>query len=214
MKNNKGITKSLVKDLIHESIMKSPVPMCLSSLDDGTYVEVNESFLKYIGMKRQDVIGSKSTDLGIVTVEERKWILDSIKERGFIGNFLLEIKNRDVVQILFAGYTIKISKREFLFSFGKDVFIKETSSKNFQDDKFYKIYYLDDTYVKEKLKKYNLTSRQREIAILLANGNSNLKIAEILYLSPHTVKDHVKEIFRILGLQNRCELLPKLFNLR
>jgi DNA-binding CsgD family transcriptional regulator len=72
----------------------------------------------------------------------------------------------------------------------------------------------EDTFVGTKLKQYDLTSRQREVIILAIIGHSNAEIAKKLHLSEYTIKDHMKDIFRIIGIRNRGELLPKLLNLR
>ncbi len=69
-------------------------------------------------------------------------------------------------------------------------------------------------FFKEEIKKYKLTPRQKEITLLLSTGHSNRKIAEKLHISEYTVKDHLKDIFRVLGVHNRSELFPKLLNLR
>ncbi|KQC11557.1 MAG: hypothetical protein APR62_09585 [Smithella sp. SDB] len=69
-------------------------------------------------------------------------------------------------------------------------------------------------YIKEKLKKYDLTIRQQEIALLAAIGHSNGAIAEILCISEYTVKDHLKEIFQRIGVCKRSELCPKILELR
>lgn len=50
-----------------------------------------------------------------------------------------------------------------------------------------------------------LSEREVAIAELLSQGRSNREIAEHLYLSPETVKDHVARIIRKLGASNRVE---------
>lgn len=55
-----------------------------------------------------------------------------------------------------------------------------------------------------------LTERQREVASLVAQGMSNREVAESLTLSEGTVKNHVKEIFRSLGVTNRTQLALRL----
>lgn len=69
-------------------------------------------------------------------------------------------------------------------------------------------------FIEEKLKQYNMTGRQGEVALLAAIGHSNVEIAEKLFISEHTVKDHMKDIYKIVGIHNRSELFPKLLNLR
>ena len=72
----------------------------------------------------------------------------------------------------------------------------------------------DTKIIKRQMKKYGMTSRQQEIALLVATGQSNREIAEKLYITEYTVKDHVKQIFQILDVHNRSELCPKMLNMR
>jgi len=51
-----------------------------------------------------------------------------------------------------------------------------------------------------------LTEREVEIVKLLASGKSNKDTAEILFLSPHTVHTHRKNIMKKLGLHSISEL--------
>jgi DNA-binding NarL/FixJ family response regulator len=53
----------------------------------------------------------------------------------------------------------------------------------------------------------NLTPRQREIAGLISQGFTNKQIAQSLSLQEPTVKNHVHEVLRKLGLRRRGELL-------
>lgn len=50
-----------------------------------------------------------------------------------------------------------------------------------------------------------LSEREQEVLRLVAAGLSNKEIAARLYLSPHTVKAHVRNILDKLGLQSRAE---------
>ena len=51
----------------------------------------------------------------------------------------------------------------------------------------------------------DLTSREVEILHLLSSGASNETIAEELYISPHTVKTHVYNVFKKIGAPNRLQ---------
>jgi two-component system response regulator DesR len=50
-----------------------------------------------------------------------------------------------------------------------------------------------------------LTEREREVLSLIAAGCTNREIAEQLYLSPHTVKEHTSALYRKLSARNRAE---------
>ncbi|GAA1144941.1 hypothetical protein GCM10009630_49520 [Kribbella jejuensis] len=58
---------------------------------------------------------------------------------------------------------------------------------------------------------YALTPREQEITRAVARGLSNPEIAAELFLSPHTVRDHLKAIFAKVGVGSRGELVAKLF---
>ncbi|MBV9832580.1 MAG: helix-turn-helix transcriptional regulator, partial [Marmoricola sp.] len=58
---------------------------------------------------------------------------------------------------------------------------------------------------------YCLTPREQDITHAVARGLSNQEIAATLFLSPHTVRDHLKAIFAKVGVGSRGELVAKLF---
>ncbi len=51
----------------------------------------------------------------------------------------------------------------------------------------------------------SLSEREREVLTLIASGATNREIAEQLFLSPHTVKEHASSLYRKLGVKNRAE---------
>ena len=58
---------------------------------------------------------------------------------------------------------------------------------------------------------YDLTDREQQITGLIARGAGTAEIAEELFLSTHTVRDHVKAIFAKVGVSSRGELVARLF---
>lgn len=56
-----------------------------------------------------------------------------------------------------------------------------------------------------------LTSREREVARLVADGHSNKEIAAHLQIQPGTVKCHVHIIIRKLGVSRRTQVAAKLW---
>ena len=54
-----------------------------------------------------------------------------------------------------------------------------------------------------------LSEREREVLDLIAAGSTNREIAERLYLSPHTVKEHTSSLYRKLRARNRAEAVQR-----
>ncbi|MER6170750.1 AAA family ATPase [Streptosporangium sp. NPDC001681] len=53
-----------------------------------------------------------------------------------------------------------------------------------------------------------LSTRESEVARLVALGRTNREIAEVLFLSPRTVETHVAKVLRKLGVRSRNDVAP------
>lgn len=54
---------------------------------------------------------------------------------------------------------------------------------------------------------HHLTAREREVLALLCDGLSTNAVATVLCISPHTVRDHIKRLYRKTGTRSRAELV-------
>mgnify|MGYP002640476061 CR=1 FL=1 len=59
----------------------------------------------------------------------------------------------------------------------------------------------------EIVEKYSISKRELEILKLILDGNSNREIKTKLFISYHTVKNHVYNLFQKLGVKSRYELM-------
>jgi len=55
-----------------------------------------------------------------------------------------------------------------------------------------------------------LTARENEVLLLLAKGMNRDEIAAKLFISPETVKMHVKNIYRKINAKNKVDALIKM----
>src|SRR3954451_580306 len=58
---------------------------------------------------------------------------------------------------------------------------------------------------------YGLTARELDVTRAIARGLGTGEIAAELFLSPHTVRDHVKAVFEKVGVSSRGELVHRVF---
>jgi DNA-binding NarL/FixJ family response regulator len=71
----------------------------------------------------------------------------------------------------------------------------------------------DEDSLDQKLDMYKLTRREKELTVLVLQGYSNRGIAESLYISEQTVKDHLHSIFKKVEIKRRGELAARVLGL-
>lgn len=57
--------------------------------------------------------------------------------------------------------------------------------------------------------KYGLSKREKDVLKLIFEGKNNKEIQETLFISYHTVKNHIYNLYRRPGVKNRYELFQK-----
>lgn len=75
----------------------NPQPMSITTLKEGKYLDVNESFLRMSGHTREEVVGHTSGELNIFEVpEDRERVLvDPLMTSGVLRNFELKFRRKN-----------------------------------------------------------------------------------------------------------------------
>jgi two-component system, cell cycle sensor histidine kinase and response regulator CckA len=65
----------------------NPEPMTIATISDGRYIDVNESFLRVTGYRREEVIGRTALEIKFwERPEDRAKFIESLKKRGSVRN--------------------------------------------------------------------------------------------------------------------------------
>ncbi len=71
----------------------SPDAMILSYMDDGLIIEVNESFERLFGYKREDALGKTTLGLNLyMDPADRKEMVERVREQGTLRDFEIEVR--------------------------------------------------------------------------------------------------------------------------
>ena len=102
-----------------------PVMVTISELETGIYVDVNEQFVKVLGLNRKEIIGKTSLELGVVNDKDRLLIMKELSEKGHITDLEMkkQINNREVIG-LFNAEKIEIDGKSYLLAMGLDITLR------------------------------------------------------------------------------------------
>lgn len=119
------------EERFHKFFHAGPVAKNISTLPDGSWIEVNDSFLKLIEFTREEVIGRNSVELGIIDSIEQNKLSALIYEKGCIEGRGLFITTKSGKRkfVLFTAAVITLNGREHAISTLMDV-TKEREAQN------------------------------------------------------------------------------------
>ena len=58
---------------------------------------------------------------------------------------------------------------------------------------------------------YNISAREKEIIEMILRGKNNREIEKVLFLSPHTIKNHIYHIYQKTRVSSRVQLVNLIF---
>jgi PAS domain S-box-containing protein len=124
-----------------KAFIASPNPVCIVTVKEGTFLEVNESYLRFSGYSREEVIGHTPVELNLwVREEDTKKMAKSLQETGKLDNY--EIKSRmksgEIRTGLFSAEEIEIGGKKCITLVITDITeqIKVTEALEESEEKF------------------------------------------------------------------------------
>jgi PAS domain S-box-containing protein len=102
----------------------SPVEMVITTLEEGRFLDVNESFERNIGYGREEALGRTSVELGLwADPTDRAAMVEEIKKNGRVLNREIQIRAKcgEIGSKLYSAEVIKISGVQCLLAVSEDV---------------------------------------------------------------------------------------------
>lgn len=106
------------------AFLNSPDIIGISKLSDGTYVDVNDAFVKYLGYARDEAVGRSLKDVGVwADTKERDLLVGAIREKGGIYNHetKLKKKNGELMDVLFSANTVVLGGEKHILVQVRDI---------------------------------------------------------------------------------------------
>ncbi len=107
-----------------KAFRSSPDRIIITTLDDGRFVDVNDSYIRYTGYSREEVIGHTTRELGSwPNPEYRERIVRKLKKEGRVSNeeVHLRIKSGEIRTSLFSAEPIYIGEKPCMISVATDI---------------------------------------------------------------------------------------------
>jgi diguanylate cyclase (GGDEF)-like protein/PAS domain S-box-containing protein len=101
----------------------SPAGLTITTLADGKFVDVNESYLRMLGYDRKEVIGHTAVELNMLSAEERAKPVQQLRKQGRIRNIELQLqaKSGQLFNVLFSSEQIELNGVDCILTIIMDI---------------------------------------------------------------------------------------------
>ncbi|MFH0786638.1 MAG: PAS domain S-box protein [Pseudomonadota bacterium] len=114
----------LSEEKLSKAFQASPDWISISTLDDGWYLDVNETYLRVTGFTRKEVVGHTSMEINLWNnPDDRKKGLEIIRENGALKDFEVEfkLKSGEIKLMLWSAELIELEGKKFILSVCQDI---------------------------------------------------------------------------------------------
>jgi PAS domain S-box-containing protein len=101
----------------------APMLLAVSRKDDGHILEVNDGFCQATGFRKEELVGRHAVDLGLVTPDQRRWLIDAMGPEGRVRNLPFTLTARDgrTIDCLTSVETIEVAGEQLMITLHDDV---------------------------------------------------------------------------------------------
>jgi len=102
----------------------SPVAICITTLEEGIFLDANKAYLTLFGVSREQLIGRSIVDLGITDAATRaRWVADLQAAGGLLRNQLFSFltMNGEVLQTLAFYEIVELEGKKAILSMFNDI---------------------------------------------------------------------------------------------
>jgi PAS domain S-box-containing protein len=129
-----------------KAFRSSPQIMAITTLKEGRFIDVNDSYTQYTGYTREEVLGRKSNDMNVwINDADRKRMFKLLKKNGRVRNEEIKFRSKSgkILTWLFSAEPITIRGEECLIGVSTDITERKLMEEELREseDKFSKAFY-------------------------------------------------------------------------
>ncbi|MBI3509554.1 MAG: PAS domain S-box protein [Bacteroidetes bacterium] len=112
------------EEKFQKAFQSSAAGITITRLPEGTFLNVNEAFVKMTGFSEEEIIGRNFLELGLITdIKSREEIIQKVQEHGSAKNFEMTIRNRsgNVLEFLSSIETITLKGEKYAINIIYDI---------------------------------------------------------------------------------------------
>lgn len=112
------------RERLERLFRRSPLPVALSGLEDGTVIDVNDAWCRTYGYARERVIGRNAAEIGLWTdLERRRALSERLLAEGVVRNFQCRWRrgSGEFAEVLLSADLIELDGEQVILSSAVDV---------------------------------------------------------------------------------------------
>ncbi len=123
----------LSESKFRKAFKNNPVMLSISTVENGVYLDVNDSFVRSTGYSKNEIVGRTSQEIGLIEdPTDRKTFVDILRKQGRIDNVELTIidSNRKRINCLLFSEIIEFANEPCLLSAMLDITEQKNLTQN------------------------------------------------------------------------------------
>jgi PAS domain S-box-containing protein len=106
-----------------KAFLQNSIPVGITTLREGRFVDVSDAFLRLMGHKRNEVVGHTSTEIGSITGEQRASFFNELNKKGRIENLEMEVRTKGgaLRYGLFNAVMMSVNNEKYLLTVMTDI---------------------------------------------------------------------------------------------
>jgi PAS domain S-box-containing protein len=118
-----------------KAFLQNSIPITITTVKEGRFVEVSDAFLRLVERKRDEVIGHTSRETGFITEEQRTLFHNELSKNGRVEDFEMEVtpKGRGLRYGLFNAVMISLNNENYFLTTIQDITDRKQADRFFKD---------------------------------------------------------------------------------